>query len=320
MTEPTPSAGRRVHRGRTGRVASTDVRSAGAGGLRRRTLLSALVGAPAVTALAGCRAPAAEPEPPQVEVTGAVGRRPRVQFEAPLEITDTTTETLVVGDGTELVDGEAVMLAFLAVDAATGETIEDSYGDEPRILLLSEDEAGAIHPDLVGRTEGSRLLRLEPGTLTRPDPAVIVYDVLPTRAQGESLEIPEGLPQVTVGDDGAPQVEVPDTPPPTSLVVVPLIRGEGPQVRSGESITVRYVSVTWSDGEVQESTWGPSTVPSTIPFTGLIPGWQDGLVDATVGSRLMLVIPPEQAFGTGTVVFVVDVLALTTSSEQQDAG
>jgi peptidylprolyl isomerase len=297
-------------------------RSAGAGGLRRRTLLSLLVTAPGAAALTSCRAPASESEPEsvQVEVTGEVGRRPRVRFDAPLDITETSTETLARGDGVELVDGEAVMLAFLAVDASTGETIEDSYGEEPRILLLSEDEAGAIHTDLVGCTEGSRLLRLEPGTLTRPDPAVIVYDVLPTRAVGAELEIPEGLPQVTVGDDGAPQVEIPDGPPPTSLVVVPLIRGAGPQVRSGESITVRYVSVTWSDGEVQESTWGPSTVPSTIPFTGLIPGWQDGLVDATVGSRIMLVIPPEQAFGTGTVVFVVDVLALTTSTDRGDAG
>ncbi len=54
----------------------------------------------------------------------------------------------------------------------------------------------------------------------------------------------------------------------------------------------------------------------------MIPGWDETLVGQTVGSQLILVIPPEQGYGsegnanagisgTDTLVFVVDILAAT---------
>ena len=55
---------------------------------------------------------------------------------------------------------------------------------------------------------------------------------------------------------------------------------------------------------------------------GVIAGWDEGLVGQTVGSQVLLVIPPEQGYGsegnpdagisgTDTLVFVVDILAAT---------
>jgi peptidylprolyl isomerase len=52
----------------------------------------------------------------------------------------------------------------------------------------------------------------------------------------------------------------------------------------------------------------------------VIPGWDKGLVGQTVGSRVLLVIPPADGYGsagspqanikgTDTLVFVVDILA-----------
>lgn len=276
-----------------------------------RRLVVALLVAALGLLLTGCRQDQqSEPGLP-VEVAGEVAQRPVVQFEAPLQVTEVETHEIVTGDGVELAEGDAVMLSFLAIDAITGEVVEDSYGHEPRILLLTADEAGTLYEDLVGRTEGSRLLRLEPGSMTRPDPVVIVYDILRTQAHGTELEPQDGLPTVEVGDDGIPTVSLPEEAPPTALTISPLIRGDGPQVQSGESVTVRYVQVAWSKGEVVEATWGPGTVPLTIPLVDRIPGLQDGLVDATVGSRVMLIIPPELADGTDTMVFVVDVLAVT---------
>jgi len=51
----------------------------------------------------------------------------------------------------------------------------------------------------------------------------------------------------------------------------------------------------------------------------VIPGWNDGLPGVTVGSRVMLVIPPAYGYGkagnsqagikgTDTLVFVIDIL------------
>jgi peptidylprolyl isomerase len=286
-----------------------------------RALVGVLVAALALT-LAGCREdPPADPLD-HVEVAGAVGQRPVVQVDTPLKITEVETEELVTGDGRELTEDNAVMLAFLAVDAITGDVVEDSYGGEPRILLLTEDEAGPLYHELLGRTEGSRLLRLEPGSMTRPDPVVIVYDVLYTQAHGTELETSAGMPQVARAEDGTPTITLPDDDPPTSLTIAPLIRGDGPQVQSGESVTVRYTQMAWSTGEVLESTWGDGSLPVTIPLVDRIPGLQDGLVDATVGSQVLLVVPPAQADGTDTMVFVVDVLAVTalTGTDTEGSG
>ena len=52
----------------------------------------------------------------------------------------------------------------------------------------------------------------------------------------------------------------------------------------------------------------------------MIPGWDKGLVGQTVGSRVLLVIPPGDAYGsagqsqagikgTDTLVFVVDIIS-----------
>lgn len=288
-------------------------------GRRLRALVAALVAVLALT-LAGCRQEVPDDPTDGVQVAGEVGRRPVVQVNTPLQITEVSTSTLVTGDGPALAADDAVMLAFLAIDAITGEVVEDSYGSEPRILPLTEDDAGPLYEDLVGITQGSRLLRLEPGSMTRPDPVVIVYDVLFTEAHGTELETSEELPQVERAADGTPTVTLPDADPPTSLTIAPLIRGDGPQVKSGESVTVRYLQMAWSTEEVLESTWGPDSLPVTIPLVDRIPGLQDGLVDATVGSQVLLVVPPAQADGTDTMVFVVDVLAVTSLAEAEEDG
>lgn len=293
------------------------------GGPRRsRSALGVLLAVLTVLGLAlgGCQREQPQEPEARVEVAGEVGRRPVIRFETPLQITEIATREVSTGSGHELADGDAVMLSYVAVDAITGQVVEDSYGGEPRILLLTEDEAGTLYEDLLGVTEGSRLLRLEPGSLTRPDPVVIVYDVLFTKAQGTELEVTDSLPQVERGPDGEPVITRPDGDPPDSLTIAPLIRGEGPQVQSGESVTVRYVQMAWSSGEVVDTRWGPGSLPITIPLVDRIPGLQDGLVDATVGSQVLLVVPAAQADGTDTMVFVVDVLAVTSMSDGGSEG
>ena len=58
--------------------------------------------------------------------------------------------------------------------------------------------------------------------------------------------------------------------------------------------------------------------PASYQLAGLLPGMQKGLQGQTVGSRVLLVIPPAEGYGdagsgtikgTDTIVFVVDILA-----------
>ncbi|MGN9774637.1 FKBP-type peptidyl-prolyl cis-trans isomerase [Micromonospora sp. H33] len=102
------------------------------------------------------------------------------------------------------------------------------------------------------------------------------------------------------------------------LVVTPLIKGTGPEVKTGQTITTNYVGVFYADGKEFDSSWKrgePASFP--IGVGQVIPGWDQGLVGVTVGSRVQLDIPAELAYGanppagapTGPLRFVVDVLA-----------
>lgn len=287
----------------------------------RRALTAAVVAAVAV--LAGCAAPE-EVAAPQVEVLGELGTEPELVFSTPLEVTEASLEVLAEGTGPELVDDEAVLIDFYAESAVDHSVIGETYSAEPKAYLLSAEALGLdLYDALRGRRVGARVLQLVPGTDGHPA-AVVVLDILATRAAGEPVEPRDGLPTVELAPDGAPTVTVPAVEPPAELVVQPLIRGEGPQVAAGQVITVRYTGVTWADGTVVETSWGPGSLPAAFPIgVGSVPaGWDEGLVEQTVGSQVLLVLPPEAGYaGTDdeladqTLVFVVDILAATGGPE-----
>ena len=84
------------------------------------------------------------------------------------------------------------------------------------------------------------------------------------------------------------------------LVVTPLIKGTGPAVKTGQTITTNYVGVFYKDGKEFDSSWSRNGQPATfaIGVGQVIPGWDQGLVGVTVGSRVQLDLPAELAYGT----------------------
>ena len=77
--------------------------------------------------------------------------------------------------------------------------------------------------------------------------------------------------------------------------------------------------MSWGDSRVVQSTYSNgSNSPQTGALSGLVEGWQKGLVGQPVGSRVLLVVPPSQAYPDGntnpsiapntTMVYVVDIL------------
>ena len=115
------------------------------------------------------------------------------------------------------------------------------------------------------------------------------------------MEPEPGLPTVELADDGAPTITVPDAEPPTELIVQPLIEGDGAVVEAGQTITVHYTGVIWDTGAVFDSSW-ESGSPATFEIgTGaVIPGWDEGLVGQTVGSQILLVVPPAKGYPEGS--------------------
>lgn len=272
-----------------------------------------------VLATAGC-AQATE-APPEVQVSGDPGEAPELSFPTPFEVPAQRVTVLVEGDGPALASGEPVLLDFYAESAEDGSVIAETYSSEPRPFLMSAEALGPdLYAALSGQAVGARILQLAPAR--QGDPATVaVYEVLATRATGEPVEPREGLPTVALSADGEPSIAMPDTDPPAENVVQPLIRGTGPQVEAGQVVTVQYVGATWADGTVFDSTWTDAKLPAAFPIgVGSVPeGWDEGIVEQTVGSQVLLVLPPGEGGEAGltdqTLVYVVDILAASGGPE-----
>ena len=106
--------------------------------------------------------------------------------------------------------------------------------------------------------------------------------------------------------------------PPSELASIDLVVGSGKVVEATSTLTVNYSLVTWSDKAPIESSF--TSAPATFPLSGVIMGWQQGLVGAKEGSRRLLVIPPDLGYGASgagpiapneTLVFVVDIIEIS---------
>jgi len=278
-----------------------------------------------------------------VEVTGAIGEAPTLEFPKPFGLAETTSRLIEEGDGTAVADGKTVTFDYVFINGRDGTELDSSYAVEPAELPFDDSLNPGIHGGLDGVKAGSRVLigispadglgSAAPEGVLETDTLLVVadiHDVQTTpepveplaRAEGEAVEPAAGLPTVELADDGAPTITVPDTDPPAELVVQPLIKGSGPVVASGQSVTVHYTGVNWDTGEVFDSSWASGS-PATfsIGTGGVIPGWDQGLVGQTVGSQILLVIPPDLGYGEkgsgdvippgATLVFVVDILDAT---------
>lgn len=269
-----------------------------------------------------------------VEVTGADGDEATLDFEPPLEAEQSTRKVLTEGDGEPIEDNAVARFHFLFANGRDGTVLQSSYDAEPAEVVFEDSLMAGIYDCLSGVRGGSRVLvaiapedgfGADTSTGVLEDDTLLFFaDVLDVRvplerAEGEAVTPDEGLPTVELDDDGAPTISVPDGDPPAELVAQPLIEGTGAEVTAGQTITVHYTGVLWDSGEVFDSSWDTGTPATfTIGTGAVIKGWDEGLVGRTVGSQILLVVPPEQGYPEGspdgsippgqTLVFVVDIL------------
>lgn len=107
-----------------------------------------------------------------------------------------------------------------------------------------------------------------------------------------------------------PSDDVADTVYTEDVVV-----GEGAEATGDSSVTVHYLGVL-TDGTSFDSSWERGE-PITFALDSVIEGWAEGIPGMKVGGRRVLVIPPDQAYGSSplpgippdaTLVFVVDLI------------
>ena len=314
--------------------------------MRKIPAVLAVLGLAAV-GLAGCSLPAGYDDCSRpasdtaatdlVTVSGEAGTEPDVSVRTPFHVDSTSFADLEVGSGPALsAANQAVVLDLQVISGETGEVAYSSPydGDLSRVASTSAwaQSVPGFESALQCATEGSRIVvALEPGGieaqsaeslgLTEGESAVAVVDVqkvyLP-QAQGSLVYNDAlGLPTVVRAPDGRPGIIVPSAAAPKELVVQTLIKGEGAEVTGELPVRMHYTGVTWADHEVFDSSWDDQ--PASLSLDAVVPGFGQAVEGATVGSQLLVVIPPDLGYGDtaqgpipagSTLVFVIDILGL----------
>jgi FKBP-type peptidyl-prolyl cis-trans isomerase len=118
-----------------------------------------------------------------------------------------------------------------------------------------------------------------------------------------------------------PKVSIPSGAPPKKLVVKDLVKGTGAAATAGSTVTVQYVGVLYKGGKQFDASWNDgSGQPVSLPLTGVIKGWQQGIPGMKIGGRRELIIPPSLGYGAtaqskipanSTLVFIIDLHSIS---------
>ena len=275
-----------------------------------------------------------------VTVAGVFGTTPVVKIPKLDANNKLTVKTVIQGTGPTVTKTDAMAANFvLYFWAGTTNTLKaNTFTANPTVI------GGTMLPGLetalVGQKVGSRVLAVIPpadgyGTagnsqlgITGTTTLVFVIDVIKSYSNTASASGTQesagggSLPTVTAHSGTAPTIAIPSNHPPSALVTKTLIKGSGPKVAKGQYVIAQYTGYIWRTKKVFDSSW---TTGSPFGFVigaspeQVITGWDSGLAGQTVGSRVMLVIPPKDAYGstgasqagitgTDTLVFVVDII------------
>ena len=272
--------------------------------------------------------------------TGSFGAAPKVSIPKVKPGSSLEVKTLIQGSGSTLTKADALAANFVLYfwDGKSSSLKASTFTSNPTVI------GGTMLPGLetalIGKKVGSRVLAVIPpadayGTsgnsqlgITGSTTLVFVIDVLKSysdtmSASGTQVSNGGGsLPTVTAKAGSAPTLTFPSSAPPSGLVTKTLIKGTGPVVTKGEYVIAQYTGYIWRTKKSFSSSWSSGSpfgfVLGASPEQ-VIPGWDTGLAGQTVGSRVMLVIPPKDGYGsagnsqagikgTDTLVFVVDIL------------
>ncbi len=116
-----------------------------------------------------------------------------------------------------------------------------------------------------------------------------------------------------------PEIDFPDSPPPTQLQITDIVVGEGTEASSGVTVLAHYVGVAHSTGEEFDASYNRGEpLAFRLGVGQVIAGWDQGIDGMRVGGRRQLVIPPDLAYGDRgagaviapgeTLIFVVDLV------------
>ncbi len=265
-----------------------------------------------------------------VSASGKLGSKPDVSFKTPFKVENQAHQVIQEGNGEVIRDGDRVCTRGLALDAKTGKVISstwDKSGPECS-LVISKKSIPAYYDTFKGLKVNSTVAvgineSGSGGNSQATDSYIMALTFVSrsknlTRAQGQKVtDLPSDLPKISLDSKGKPSLDLNGYQPKGGLVVQPLIKGNGTKVGQHQSVSANYTGWLASDGKQFDSSWDRGQA-SDFSLDQVVKGWQQGLAGQTVGSQVLLVIPPDLGYGSqkqqsipanSTLIFVVDILA-----------
>ncbi|TYC68492.1 FKBP-type peptidyl-prolyl cis-trans isomerase [Streptomyces sp. CB01881] len=284
-------------------------------------------------------APVSEAAPMPTLSGGGFGSKATITIPEGAPSGQFVVNTVSEGDRSTVNKGDWVTVNYTAKDWTTGKDLPSSYdaGGKPQLYQAGSGQlVPAFDQSVIGKKVGSRLLVVAPPAAAfgsqgntelgvgPGDTVVFVLDIMESlppdsTLSGAMTQPPATMPQVKDNGKAAPTITIPPgQAPPTDLQQAVLIKGEGKQVKAGQTLVVQYTGVLWSNGQQFDSSWSHGGAQALQIGTGsVIEGWDKGLVGQTVGSRVELVVPPALGYKeqgkdavppNATLVFVIDIL------------
>jgi peptidylprolyl isomerase len=296
---------------------------------------------PEASATSGPPAPKIVDGPlPAITAGTEFGEKPTVAKGSGEPSKDLAVKTVIAGGGKAVAENDFVSAHYLGQVWASAKVFDNSYDRKtPLVIQLAQ---GSIIDGwryaLAGKKTGSRVQFSVPPTwgygeqgneqagIKGSDTLVFVVDVQDTynaKSSAKGEEVPQddaALPKVGTNTDGkAPSIEVPKADAPKKLVAEYVLEGDGAEVGAQDSVLVQYKGVVWDGGKEFDSTYGRKQLTS-FSLQQVVKGWSQGLTGKKVGSRVLIVIPPDLGYGDSppegsgiekdsTLVFSVDILA-----------
>ncbi len=280
---------------------------------------------------------------PAITAGAKFGQKPTVAKGSGDPSKDLAVKTVIAGNGKTVAENDFVVANYLGQIWATGKSFDNSY-DSKKPLLIQLAEGSVIagwRYGLVGRKAGSRVQMAIPPTwgygpqgnadagIKGTDTLVFVIDVqeafnAKSSAKGEVVAQDDvDLPKVGTNTDGKPpSLTVPKTDAPKKLVTAYVLEGDGAEVKAEQAVLCQFKGVVWDSGKEFESSYRQGQLSQfALPqMQQVVKGLAQGLAGKKVGSRVLVVVPPDLAYGDtppsggvikkgSTLVFSVDILA-----------
>lgn len=256
-----------------------------------------------------------------VKVTGDFGKAQKADFKTPLKGTHIEQTILTKGKGDIPASGDKVDVLLTVASGKTGKPFGTQQAAFPvgDAQIPKAFKAGVECVPIGSRTVVTVPAKDVYGAQGNPqagiaadDTMVIISDVIDKVKPLKPVEWKDA-PKVTFGKDGKPSVKLTGKPA-TALELKVLQQGNGTVVKDGDQVTVDYQGTSWNTGKVFDQSYGKQ--PATFGTDQVVKGFGAALVGQKVGTKLIVTIPPQYAYGTTksagqlggqTLVFVIDI-------------